>query len=100
MTTKRKSRAKPKSEHKKDGRPLTVLSEDQVREVQTLAAVLSIEQMADYFGICRTTFYEVMKRQPEVSEHYQKGKAKAIGFFRSVIPHLRHGVGRELRTRT
>jgi hypothetical protein len=45
MTTKRKSRAKPKSEHKKDGRPLTVLSEDQVREVQTLAAVLSIEQI-------------------------------------------------------
>jgi hypothetical protein len=76
---KRKSRAKPKSEHKKDGRPLTVLSEDQVKEVQTLAAVLSVEQMADYFGIGRTTFYEVMKRQPEVSEHYQRGKAKAIG---------------------
>jgi hypothetical protein len=76
---KRKSRAKPKSEHKKDGRPLTVLSEDQVREVQTLAAVLSVEQMADYFGIGRTTFYEVMKRQPEVLEHYQRGKAKAIG---------------------
>jgi len=80
MTTKkRKSRAKPKSEHKKDGRPLTVLSDAQIAEVETLAAVLSSEQIADYFGIGRTTFYDIMKRQPEVSERYQKGKVKAIG---------------------
>lgn len=79
MATKRKSRAKPKSEHKPNGRPPVKLSPEQVTEVGTLASVLSIEQIADYLGIGRTTFYEVMKRQPEVSEHYQKGKAKAIG---------------------
>ena len=27
----------------------------------------------------RTTFYAVMDRQPEVAEHYKRGKAKAIG---------------------
>mgnify|MGYP003385565064 FL=1 len=29
--------------------------------------------------IGRTTFYEVMKRQPDVSERYKRGRAKAIG---------------------
>lgn len=53
-------------------------SADQKREVETLAALLSQDQIADYFGIGRTTFYEIMKRDPEVAEHYKKGKAKAI----------------------
>lgn len=80
MTTKkRKSRAKPKSEHKPDGRPPIVLDESQVAEIETLSAVLSAEQIADYLGISKPTFYEIMKRQPEVSERYKRGKAKAIG---------------------
>ena len=54
------------------------LSDEQIIQVESLAAFLSIEQIADYFGIGRTTFYEIMKRQPEVSEHYKKGKAKVI----------------------
>jgi len=76
---KRKSRAKPKSEHKKDGRPAKVLTPEQINEVETLAAVLSMHQVADYFGMCQNTFHEVMKRQPEVSERYKRGKSKAIG---------------------
>ncbi|RLB66800.1 MAG: hypothetical protein DRH08_05270 [Deltaproteobacteria bacterium] len=60
------------------GVPAIVLSSEQVTQVETLASVLSKGQIADYFGIGRTTFYEIEKRQPEVSEHYQRGKAKAI----------------------
>jgi Tfp pilus assembly pilus retraction ATPase PilT len=59
-------------------RPRTKLTKQQVLEIETLAAVLSVEQMADYFGIGKTTFYELMKQQPGVSERYKKGKAKAI----------------------
>lgn len=59
-------------------RPFITLTEDQVREVETLAALLSQDQIADYFGIGRTTFYEMMKREPEVAERYKRGKAKAI----------------------
>jgi hypothetical protein len=50
-----------------------------VIEVGALAAVLSQEQIADYFGIARNTFIAICERQPEVLEQYKKGKARAIG---------------------
>jgi len=60
------------------GAPIIVLGEESIIQVESLAAYLSTEQIADYFGIGRTTFYEIMKRQPEVSERYRKGRATAI----------------------
>ncbi|MFB6349469.1 hypothetical protein ACFBZI_08550 [Moraxella sp. ZJ142] len=63
----------------KGGRPLTTLDDKQIAQVEALASVLTIEQIADYFGISRKTFYAIMERQPEVSTHYKRGKAKAIG---------------------
>ena len=56
-----------------------VLNEEELAQVEALASVLSSEQIADYFGIARTTFYDIMKRQPDVSERYKRGRAKAIG---------------------
>jgi len=63
----------------KGGRPPTVLSDEEIAQVEALGAVLSIEQIADYFGIAKSTFYSIMERQPEVSLRYKRGKAKAIG---------------------
>ena len=56
-----------------------ILSAEELSQVETLASVLTSEQIADYFGVGRTTFYEIMERQSEVSERYKKGRAKAIG---------------------
>ena len=56
-----------------------VLSTEELSQVEALASVLTSEQIADYFGVARTTFYDIMERQPEVSERYKKGRAKAIG---------------------
>ena len=61
------------------GRPPVVFEATQVAQVEALAAVLSKAQMADYFNISETTFREVESRQPEVSDAYKRGKAKAIG---------------------
>jgi hypothetical protein len=61
------------------GRPPVVFDEAQTAQVEALAAVLSKGQMADYFGISETTLREIENRQPEVSEAYKRGKAKAIG---------------------
>lgn len=61
------------------GRPPVVFDEAQTAQVEALAAVLSKGQMADYFGISENTFREIEERQPEVSEAYKRGKAKAIG---------------------
>lgn len=60
------------------GRPPIILTPDQVREVETLAALLSQDQIADYFGIARNTFRAICERDPEVFERYKRGKAKAI----------------------
>ena len=54
------------------------LTGDQKREVETLAALLNQDQIAVYFGIGRTTFHEIRRRDPEVAERYKRGKAKAI----------------------
>ena len=60
------------------GKPQKNLTTEQIVQVEALAAVLSVEQIADYFGIGKTTFYAIMERQPEVSERYKKGKVDAI----------------------
>ena len=58
-------------------KPKTLTDEERA-QVEALAAYLSQDQIADYFGIGRTTWYAILDRQPEVAEHYKKGKAKAI----------------------
>jgi hypothetical protein len=55
------------------------LTQEQKAEVETLAAVLTAEQVADYFGIGRRTFYTMMQRDEEIAARYKRGKAKAIG---------------------
>lgn len=67
------------TEKNKGGRPMVVLTDKQKAEVQTLAAVLTQEQIADYLGISRSTFYQILERDEEVSAQYKKGKAKAVG---------------------
>ena len=60
------------------GRPPVTLTEAQVVEVETLAALLSLDQIADYLGVCRTTFRAIRERDEEVAARYKRGKAKAI----------------------
>lgn len=60
-------------------RPRKRLTKDQVAQVEALGAVLSQEQIAEYFGIAKGTWYAILKRQPEVLERYEKGKARAVG---------------------
>lgn len=55
-----------------------VLTDEQRREIETLAALLTREQIADYFGIGRTTFGQILKRDEEAAVRYKRGKAKAI----------------------
>lgn len=59
-------------------RPQVELTDEQKAQVGALAAFLSKGQIADYLGVSRVTFDAILKREPEVSIQYQKGKAKAI----------------------
>jgi hypothetical protein len=74
------------------GRPPVVFTQEQVAQYEALAAVMSKYQIADYFGISETTLREVESRQPEVSDAYKKGKAKAIGAIgQSLVKQAREG---------
>jgi hypothetical protein len=74
------------------GRPAKTLTDKQRAQVEALAAYLTQEQIADYFGIARNTFTAIMEREPEVSERYKRGKAKAIGAIaQSLIQQARDG---------
>lgn len=61
------------------GRPRTELTEGQIAELETLAAVLNQDQIADYMGIPARTLRAVLSRDELVSAAYKKGRAKAIG---------------------
>lgn len=75
MTSKpQSSAAKPN----KGGRPPKKLTASQVDKVEALSSVLTVSQIADYFSMSENTFTAVRERQPEVSEAYKRGKAKAI----------------------
>lgn len=76
----------------KGGRPKITFNEEQKKEVETLAAVLSTEQIADYFGISRRVFFDILERDEEVSALYKKGKARAVGFVaQNLIQKARGG---------
>lgn len=74
------------------GRHALTLTEAEKAEVETLAAVLTAAQIADYFGIGRTTFFAMMARDEEIAERYKRGKARAIGAVaQSLISKARAG---------
>jgi len=74
------------------GRPAKTLTDDQRAQVEALAAYLTQEQIADYFGIARNTFIAIMEREPDISERYKRGKAKAIGAVaQGLIQQARNG---------
>ena len=65
-------------EKNKGGRPKKELNDEQLAQVEALAAFLTIEQIADYFGIHRDTFRAIYERDEEVFQRYKKGKARAV----------------------
>ena len=76
----------------KGGRPATVLNDDQLAQVEALESFLTLDQIADYFCIGRTTFHRIMERQEEVSVRYKKGRTNAIGTVaKSLIQQAREG---------
>lgn len=76
----------------KGGRPAKRLEGDQIAQVEALSAFLTLDQIADFFGIGRTTFHAIMDRQPEVLERYKKGRAKAVGSVaKSLIQQAQEG---------
>jgi len=61
------------------------LTDEQIIQVEALAAVLNAKQIADFFGIHRGTFYGLLKRHPEIERRYRMGKAKSDLFVANTL---------------
>jgi len=55
-----------------------VLNKEERIKVEALASMLTVEQIADYLGIARATFFNILKRDSKVLRRYRKGRAKVI----------------------
>lgn len=74
------------------GRKPKELTGEQTVQVEALAAYLSQDQIADYFGITRPTFAAMIERDADISLRYKRGKAKAIGAVaQNLIKKAREG---------
>lgn len=62
----------------KGGRTPTVLNDNQIKEIEELSRDLTIEQIANYFGIGESTFLTIKARDPRVLMAYKKGKSSGI----------------------
>jgi hypothetical protein len=70
------------------GRPKTVLTDEQIVQVEALAAYLSISDIAYFLDISIRNFLDIKNRDPRVEEAYKKGKAKAISFVASKLMNI------------
>lgn len=68
-------------EKNKGGRPRIELTDTQLRELKILAPICTINEIADYFGISRDTFYRMKVRNEEVLQLYKKAKVQAKGIM-------------------
>jgi hypothetical protein len=60
------------------GRFAITLSKKEKKQVHSLAPFLTQMQMADFFGVSRSHFQDLLKEDLELHGLYQSGRAKAI----------------------
>ena len=74
------------------GRRPKTLTDDQKIQLEGLAAFLTKEQIADYFGIARNTLTAMMERDPSIAERFARGRARVIGeVAKGVIDRAKEG---------
>ncbi len=62
----------------KVGHPAKVLTKEQIAELEHLSAGMTVAQLAQYFGMCQTTFIALKAKNLEIDKAYKKYKAKGI----------------------
>jgi len=60
------------------GRRRKTLTEEQMIQLEALAAYLTQDQIADYFGISDSTLRTRMREDPKISIAYNRGKQRAV----------------------
>lgn len=73
------------------GRPPKEITEEQVLQIEELAGHLTVDQMSEYFGICKNAFYGIMSRRPEIYELYKKGANAKLLRYATLLEKKAHG---------
>jgi hypothetical protein len=61
------------------------LSIEQIRELEALASVLTLEQIAEFFGMRRQALYQMINKDERISVHYKRGKYRGIKLVTSAL---------------
>jgi len=77
------SRDLSKERKNRGGRPTIVFTDEQLKELEILSAICTLDEIADYFGIARETFRQIKIRDEEVSSLYKKRRIQAKGVMGS-----------------
>ena len=59
------------------GHPPIVLTDEQKKTVEQMARISTVQQIADYLGIHRSSFFHLVERDEELNRLYKKGRVKA-----------------------
>ena len=70
--------AKKEPTPRKPGRKKKGLAAKQIHELETLAAVLTQAQLADFFGMSERTFRNRKMEDDRIDAAYKKGRASAV----------------------
>jgi hypothetical protein len=58
-------------------RPRKTLNPDQIKQLEALSAFLTLEQIADYFGIANSTLRLRIQEDQNILGAYKRGRARA-----------------------
>lgn len=76
----------------KGGRPRIELDDEQIGQIEKLAAVLTMEQIADFLGFSERTLRRRFGDDPKVLAAYKRGKQRAIaGVATNLIQQAQSG---------
>ena len=98
IATKKMSSGKTKTvalateEKNKGGRPIIVLNNEQIKELEDMAAYFTVEQIAEYFDISERCLYDLRHRNNEVFAAYKKGRMRKIYRYAKTLENKAFGV--------
>jgi hypothetical protein len=67
-----------------------VMDAMQTAQIEALAAYLTLDQIADYMSVDRSTMQLIKNRQPEVGQAFARGRAQSIGRSAQTIIQKAH----------
>ena len=69
----------------KKGRKEITLTDEQLKELEALSAICTLDQIADHLGIGRSTFKRLKERDERILNLYKKGRARGHRIIASTL---------------